>query len=119
MTDDEIDELSELGYDLNVNQDMHAMEGLTQLYLDAGMADDAERIQNLKDDLITYMQDTVYGETGYAINYNDTIGQWQFMGGQGEVSGQLIGYLSFDRHLPDDQYNQAIQDEIGVNPIAP
>ncbi len=116
LTDDEIDEMSDLGWNLNVLQDVSALQRLVDLYLDAGLEDEAARVYGNINDAIDYMQQTVYESTGWAIQYNDIIGQWQYLGGQGERSGQLIGYLGFDRNLPDDVYEQMIIDELGTAP---
>lgn len=119
LTPDEIAEMSNYGADINLAQDVHGIEALAQLYLNAGLDSEAERILGLKDDVISYMQGAIYEGTGWALEYNDEIGQWYKMAGQGGTSGQLVGYLGFDRNLSDDEYYQAMIDKLGTSPISP
>jgi hypothetical protein len=119
LTPDEIAEMSDLGDALNSVHDLSALEGLAQLYLDAGLADEAERIMNSKNGTIDYVQNFVYENTGYAIAYNDMVGEWYYMAGQGEISGQFVGHVEVDRTIPLDMRQQQVIDEIGYNPNQP
>jgi hypothetical protein len=112
LTPQEIEELSDAGHDINVNLDVKAIDKLAQLYLNAGLDSEAERILGLKDKTVNYVQSAVYENTGYAVNYNDEIGQWYFLGGQGDLSGKLIGNLGFDRTMSNDEYSAQISGRI-------
>jgi hypothetical protein len=110
------EEMSNLGYELARMNNVNALDSLTQLFLDNGMLDDAERIQNLKNSAITYMQETIEEISGYVVNYNDITQQWIYGAGQQDpygnnIGGQFAGKLSFERTLTDDEYEQIIRDK--------
>lgn len=116
------DEMRDLGYDIARNNNVNAIDALAQKFLDAGMLDDVERILALKDDAVTYMQNTVADITRYNVSYNDSVQQWIYDAGSYDaegnpIGGQFAGKLSFDRTMTDDEYTQAILDKFGTNPI--
>lgn len=113
LTPEEVDEMSALGYEINKLGNVTAIAELTQLYLDAGLADEAERVFALMSDAITSMQEDIFSATGINAAYNDTI--YSGVGGwYNTETGQFLGKMSFDRNLSDDGYMQAIRDQIGM-----
>lgn len=113
LSQDEKDEFVSLGREIAKYGNVNAIDDLTQRFLDAGLLDDAARVQGLKDDAITYMQDTIETLTGYSVEYNDNTQQWIFSGGQqnegGEqIGGRFVGKLSFYEALTNDDYEDVI-----------
>ncbi len=110
------EEMSDLGYEIARLNNVNAIDELTQLFLDNGMLDDAERVQNTKNSAMTFMQETVQDLTGYVVNYNDQTQQWIYGAGQTDpngnpIGGQFAGKLFFERTLTNDEYEQQIIDK--------
>ena len=105
------DEIRALGRETAKFNNVNAIDELTQKFLDAGMLNDAERVQLLKQDAITYMKDTIYNTTGWGVEYNDITQEWY-----NTATGQFIGKIGFYIKLTDDEYIQAIVDKFGYAP---
>lgn len=105
-------EMSELGSQIARFGNVNALDDLAQMFLDADMVDDAERILGLKDDAISYMEGIINDVTGWNVTYNDSVQQWI-----NTDTGQFMGKIAFDRLMTDDEYEQAILDKFGENPI--
>jgi hypothetical protein len=112
LSKDEQDAMSDLGYQIARMQNVNSIDALAQKFLDAGMMDDALRVLGLKDDAIAYMATEINTVTGWNVNYNDTTQQWY-----NTDTGRFMGKIQFDRTLTDDEYEQAILDKFGENPL--
>lgn len=113
LSQDEQDELSDLGYDIARNNNVTAIDALAQKFLDNDMLDDALRVLGLKDDAVSYMRDKINEVTGWNVDYNDSVRQWY-----NTDTGHFMGKIGFERTLTDDEYEQAIIDKFGMNPLS-
>lgn len=113
------DEMRALGYEANRRDNPNAITELTQMFLDAGMIDDAERIIGLQDDAISFMANEIQEATGWNATWLDNI--WGNKGGwiDGDT-GRFLGKFELgespDNTLTDDQFTQRIIDKFGIKP---
>lgn len=112
LTDEDINEMREMGYSANRFDNVSALNELTFKYLDAGMMDKAAELQEQKNGAIEYIQSTVKDIADHDIVFIDTLyngaGGWY-----DQTTNRFVGKLEFDYTLNDTAYNQAILAKFG------
>lgn len=113
LSDEDIEAMREMGYRLNTFDDVSALNELTFKYLDAGLGDKAEELQDLRNGAIAYIQDYAMQTFGADIQFLDTlyggVGGWY-----NNDTNQIIGKLHIDYTLDQDEYDKVFADKLGV-----
>jgi hypothetical protein len=103
LNDDEIDEMSDLGRQLNQGLSARALDKLTQYYLNAGMGDKAVELQSMKSDVVSYIEDLTQAATGVTIWYDD--------------ASQMYHELSTGQYITEPEINRNDTDETIANSL--
>lgn len=113
LSDEDIEAMREMGYRINIFDDVASLNELTFKYLDVGLGDKAEELQDLRNGAIAYIQDYAMQKFGADIQFLDTlyggVGGWY-----NNDTHQIIGKLHIDYTVDQDEYDKLFAGKLGI-----